>query len=137
MRRALHHGCFEIRHGVAVVVEGDAAPRATIYQRSIKDRLTLAVWRTRCAPRLVQPTPTLIAFARSIDFNLDFYTEVQDLTYLENTLNASPPLKFAALNMAMISLIENFSLAGFETLAVEDKNSMLHLMRVIDRANGL
>ncbi|RXW21971.1 hypothetical protein EST38_g3863 [Candolleomyces aberdarensis] len=71
-----------------------------------------------------------------LDFNLDFYTEVQDLTYLENTLNGSLPPKYAALNMAMISLIEEFSLVGFETLAVEDKNSMLHLMRVIDRANG-
>ena len=57
--------------------------------------------------------------------------------------------------MAMISLIEDYSLVGFETLAVEvnikqssrlpilsngtrmqDKNSMLNLTRVIDRATG-
>ncbi|KAG6878939.1 hypothetical protein C0992_006475 [Termitomyces sp. T32_za158] len=38
--------------------------------------------------------------------------------------------------MAMISLIEDYSLVGFETLAVEDKNSMIHLTRVIDRATG-
>ena len=55
----------------------------------------------------------------SVDFNLDFYTEVQDLSYLENTLSASLPPKFTALNMAMISLIEDYSLVGFETLAVE------------------
>ncbi|KAG2003693.1 cytoplasmic protein [Coprinopsis cinerea AmutBmut pab1-1] len=71
-----------------------------------------------------------------LDFNLDFYTEVQDLTYLENALNASLPPKYAALNMAMISLVEDFSLVGFETLAVEDKNSMMHLTRAIDRATG-
>ncbi|KAJ2936862.1 hypothetical protein H1R20_g289, partial [Candolleomyces eurysporus] len=88
------------------------------------------------ASNLIQPTPTLITSMRFIDFNLDFYTEVQDLTYLENTLNTSLPPKYAALNTAMISLIEDFSLVGFETLAVEDKNSMVHLMRVIDRANG-
>jgi hypothetical protein len=52
------------------------------------------------------------------DFNLDFYTEVQDLSYLENALSASTP-RFAALNMAMVSLIEDYSLVGFETLAVE------------------
>ena len=54
--------------------------------------------------------------------------------------------------MAMISLVEDYSLVGFETLAVEvrhyfdqilyiftshqDKNSMLHLTRTIDKATG-
>jgi len=70
-----------------------------------------------------------------LDFNLDFYTEVQDLSYLENALNTTSP-RFTALNMALISVIEDYSLVGFETLAVEDKNSMLHLSRVIDRATG-
>lgn len=54
----------------------------------------------------------------ALDFNLDFYTEVQDLSYLENSLSSSSP-RFADLNMAMISLIEDYSLVGFETLAVE------------------
>ncbi|KAJ7439511.1 hypothetical protein FB451DRAFT_1302043 [Mycena latifolia] len=77
----------------------------------------------------------LIAQYGDLDFNLDFYTEVQDLSYLENALSAATP-RFAALNMAMVSLIEDYSLVGFETLAVEDKNSMLHLTRAIDRATG-
>ncbi|KAJ7130344.1 hypothetical protein C8R44DRAFT_64971 [Mycena epipterygia] len=77
----------------------------------------------------------LIAQYGDLDFNLDFYTEVQDLSYLENALSTSTP-RFADLNMAMISLIEDYSLVGFETLAVEDKNSMLHLTRAIDRATG-
>ena len=51
-------------------------------------------------------------------FNLDFYTEVQDLSHLENLLNQSAP-RFSALNMAICSLIEDYSLVGFETLAVE------------------
>ncbi|KAH7882301.1 hypothetical protein F5I97DRAFT_1817070 [Phlebopus sp. FC_14] len=70
-----------------------------------------------------------------LDFNLDFYTEVQDLSYLENALTEASP-RFAALNMALISVIEDYSLVGFETLAVEDKASMLHLSRAIDRATG-
>jgi hypothetical protein len=52
------------------------------------------------------------------DFNLDFYTEVQDLSYLETLLSTSSP-RFAALNMAITSLVEDFGLVGFETLAVE------------------
>ncbi|KAF9818058.1 hypothetical protein IEO21_03019 [Rhodonia placenta] len=70
-----------------------------------------------------------------LDFNLDFYTEVQDLSYLENTLSSVSP-RFKALNMAICSLIEDYGLVGFETLAVEDKESMLHLTRVIDKATG-
>ncbi len=71
-----------------------------------------------------------------IDFNLDFYTEVQDLSYLEDTLNASLSPRFVALNMAIISVIEDFGLVGFETLAVEDRESMLNLTRVVDKATG-
>ncbi|KAF8056618.1 hypothetical protein FPV67DRAFT_644797 [Lyophyllum atratum] len=78
----------------------------------------------------------LISQYGDLDFNLEFYTEVQDLSYLENTLSASLPPRFASLNMAMISLIEDYSLVGFETLAVEDKNSMINLTRAIDRATG-
>ncbi|KAG8700279.1 hypothetical protein FRC08_004792 [Ceratobasidium sp. 394] len=70
-----------------------------------------------------------------LDFNLDFYTEVQDLSYLHNLLSASHP-RFSALNEAICDLVEDYGLVAFETLAVEDKKSMLHLMRTIDRALG-
>ncbi|KAI0341418.1 hypothetical protein BDW22DRAFT_1332380 [Trametopsis cervina] len=77
----------------------------------------------------------LIAQYGDLDFNLDFYTEVQDLSHLENLLSSASP-RFAALNMAICGLIEDFGLVGFETLAVEDKESMLHLTRAIDKATG-
>jgi hypothetical protein len=57
-------------------------------------------------------------FLSFLDFNLDFYTEVQDLSHLENALSQSSP-RYTALNMAICSLIEDFGLVGFETLAVE------------------
>jgi len=61
----------------------------------------------------------LVCFHKK-DFNLDFYTEVQDLSHLENALSsASPSPRYGALNMAICELIEDFSLVGFETLAVE------------------
>ncbi|KAJ9644570.1 hypothetical protein H2199_003533 [Coniosporium tulheliwenetii] len=91
----------------------------------------------------------------ALPFNLDFYTEVQELEYLLPYLSAeqtsrfgprsidaaagtSPPQdsKFASLNKAIIELIEEFALVGFETLAVEDKKSMTMLLRAIDRASG-
>lgn len=51
------------------------------------------------------------------DFNLDYYTEVQDLSYLENSLPQGT--KFQAMNMRISELIQEFGLVAFETLAVE------------------
>lgn len=76
-----------------------------------------------------------------LPFNLDFYTEVQDLSYLIPALameqgNASVNAKFDKLNDALIQLVEDFGLVGFETLAVEDRASMASFVRAVDRANG-
>ncbi|KAJ6164732.1 ATP binding protein [Penicillium chermesinum] len=75
-----------------------------------------------------------------LPFNLEFYTEVQDLSYLLPHLEAESSRlahnKFGALNTAIIDLVEEFGLVAFETLAVEDKKSMMSLLRAIDRASG-
>jgi GPN-loop GTPase len=75
-----------------------------------------------------------------LTFNLDFYTEVQDLSYLLPALEKESPVfgqgKFQALNEAIIELVEEFGLVGYETLAVEDKKSMMALLQTIDRAGG-
>ena len=75
-----------------------------------------------------------------LPFNLDFYTEVQDLSYLLPYMSQESPLmadsKFEGLNKAIIEMVEDFSLVGFETLAVEDKKSMMTLLHAIDRAGG-
>ncbi len=75
-----------------------------------------------------------------LPFDLDYYTEVQDLSYLlphlaqENLVMQHP--KFQGLNNAVIELVEDFGLVSFETLAVEDKKSMMTLLQAIDRAGG-
>lgn len=75
-----------------------------------------------------------------LPFNLDFYTEVQDLNYLMPYLEEESPAlrsdKFKRLNQRVADLVENFSLVRYEVLAVENKKSMMHLLRVIDRAGG-
>ncbi|KAK9466488.1 hypothetical protein V1512DRAFT_169799 [Lipomyces arxii] len=75
-----------------------------------------------------------------LDFNLDFYTEVQDLHYLTPLLTKESPNllgeKFASLNEAIADLIMDFGLVQFEVLAVEDKKSMISLLSVIDKATG-
>ncbi|KAI0387999.1 hypothetical protein F5Y04DRAFT_15754 [Hypomontagnella monticulosa] len=75
-----------------------------------------------------------------LPFNLEYYTEVQDLSYLMTYLEQESPAmrsdKFRRLNEAVANLVENFALVRFEVLAVENKKSMMHLLRVIDRAGG-
>ncbi|KAK3487636.1 uncharacterized protein B0T23DRAFT_322337 [Neurospora hispaniola] len=75
-----------------------------------------------------------------LPFNLDYYTEVQDLRYLMPSLDAESPAlkkgKFTKLNEAVANMVEQFGLVSFEVLAVENKKSMMHLLRVIDRASG-
>ena len=75
-----------------------------------------------------------------LPFNLEFYTEVQDLEYILPYLHSESPLfatgKFGALNEAIVRLVEDFGLVGFETLAVQDKKSMMQLLHTIDRAGG-
>jgi hypothetical protein len=75
-----------------------------------------------------------------LPFNLDYYTDVQDLSYLVPELEKESPMfahgKFAALNQTIIDLVEEFGLVGYETLAVEDKKSMMSLLQTIDRASG-
>jgi GPN-loop GTPase len=70
-------------------------------------------------------------------FNLDFYTEVQDLSHMLPLLETDPRLKkYAKLNEAIVELVDGFGLVAFETLCVEDKLSMTHLLQAIDRAGG-
>lgn len=73
-------------------------------------------------------------------FNLDYYTEVQDLSYLVDHLNASMgprrAKRFSEMNEKICEMIEEFGLVQFETLAVEDKRSMMRLQRVLDKATG-
>ena len=75
-----------------------------------------------------------------LPFNLDYYTEVQDLSYLLPHLAAEDSRfrssKFEGLNNAVVELVEEFGLVSFETLAVENKKSMMTLLQTIDRAGG-
>lgn len=75
-----------------------------------------------------------------LPFDLEYYTEVQDLSdMMPHVLEENPMMrhpKFEGLNNAVIELVEDFGLVAFETLAVEDKKSMMTLLQAIDRAGG-
>lgn len=70
----------------------------------------------------------------NLQFDLNYYKEVQDLSYLLKTNKFSR--KFERLNSALVELIEDFSLVTFETLAIENKVSVGNILKKIDTANG-
>lgn len=68
-------------------------------------------------------------------FSLDYYTEVHDLSYLTSYLEEREP-RLARMCAVLGELVEEYGLVSFETLAVEDKASMLHLVDLLDKAIG-
>lgn len=70
-------------------------------------------------------------------FNLDFYTDAQDLTYLQNCLDQDPrSAKYRKLTKELCEVIEDYSLVNFSTLDIQDKESVGNLVKLIDKTNG-
>nr|XP_056702402.1 GPN-loop GTPase 2 [Euleptes europaea] len=70
-------------------------------------------------------------------FNLDYYTEVLDLSYLLDHLASDPFFKnYHRLNQKLVEVVEDYSLVSFVPLNVQDKESMRRVMQVVDKANG-
>ena len=85
----------------------------------------------------------LIESLGPLEFGLEFYTDVLDLSYLlprlrEQAGGASHPLsrKFARLNKAMADLIESYNLVSFLPFAVDDLELLQQVLKVADKANG-
>ncbi|NXD94931.1 GPN2 GTPase, partial [Chaetorhynchus papuensis] len=70
-------------------------------------------------------------------FNLDYYTEVLDLSYLVDHLASDPFFRnFRRLNEKLVEVIEDYSLVSFVPLNVQDKQTMRQVMQAVDKANG-
>jgi hypothetical protein len=77
----------------------DAAKYVSILLPSLQTMLQLELPHVNVLSKF-----DLIVRCGDLDFNLDFYMEVQDLSYLGNALNASSP-RHTALHMALCSVI--------------------------------
>ncbi|KAM6399702.1 GPN-loop GTPase 2 [Rhynochetos jubatus] len=70
-------------------------------------------------------------------FNLDYYTEVLDLSYLVDHLASDPFFRnYRRLNEKLVEVIEDYSLVSFVPLNVQDKESMRRVLQAVDKANG-
>ncbi|EGD73273.1 GPN-loop GTPase 2 [Salpingoeca rosetta] len=77
-----------------------------------------------------------------LHFNLDFYTEVLDLHYLVDQMEAGMvgggrrQQRFHALTVALADLVQDYALVHFQTLNVQSPESMGALVRAVDKAVG-
>ncbi|ESQ51700.1 hypothetical protein EUTSA_v10017005mg [Eutrema salsugineum] len=79
----------------------------------------------------------LIGSYGKLAFTLDFYTDVQDLSYLQHHLNQDPrSAKYRKLTSELCSVVEDYGLVNFTTLDIQDKESVGNLVKLIDKANG-
>lgn len=76
-------------------------------------------------------------YGDKLQFGIDFYTEVLDLSYLLESLDENPiTRRYKKLNIALVSLVEDYSLVSFMPLNILDQQCMLRLKNAIDKANG-
>jgi hypothetical protein len=72
-----------------------------------------------------------------LPLSLEFYTQVQDLNYLLVLLESDPfGKKYKKLSHALVELVQDFGLVGYQTLCIQDKKSVVNVARLIDKANG-
>lgn len=75
-----------------------------------------------------------------LPFRLDYYTEVQELEYLlpfiEKEDSSVLGKRYTRLTETISEMVSDFNLVSFEVLAIDDKQSMINLQSVVDKANG-
>lgn len=72
-----------------------------------------------------------------LPFSLDYYTEVLDLEYLLQHLSNDLFYKrYKKLNQCLIELVNDYSLVSFIPLNIQDKESVMEVVRAVDKAGG-
>ncbi|BHF60041.1 GPN-loop GTPase 2 [Sparganum proliferum] len=72
-----------------------------------------------------------------LKFNLDFFTEVLDLSYLVEQLDDVPFFaKYKKLNGRLAELVQDTALVNFLILDVQDRTHLEKIMRHTDKGNG-
>lgn len=61
-------------------------------------------------------------------FSLDFYMQAQGLEHLAQAMEGSFPPRFARMTERLCEVVEDFSLVAFQPLAIEDRESVRHLV---------
>ncbi|KAG2483316.1 hypothetical protein HYH03_017817 [Edaphochlamys debaryana] len=72
-----------------------------------------------------------------LDFNLEYYTEVQDLGFLVAAMGGKPfSNRFRKLSLGLCEVVEEYGLVSFMPLAIQEKETLRKLVLAADKANG-
>ncbi|XP_055331049.1 GPN-loop GTPase 2-like [Paramacrobiotus metropolitanus] len=72
-----------------------------------------------------------------LDFILDYYTDVMDMEHLVARLDDEPfGRKYAKLSKAISEVVQGYSLVSFVPIAVQDRESLYNLVKMLDKAVG-
>ena len=70
-------------------------------------------------------------------FNLEFYSEILDLSFRTELLDEDVfTSKYKKMNEGICSVIEDYALVSFVPLNMFDKSSLLNVLRATDKALG-
>lgn len=79
---------------------------------------------------------TLKNFYESLKFNLDFYTNVNEISRLVDDSDVKANNKFSRIGSRICEVLEDFSLVSYHPFSIEDKELVLEILRQVDRASG-
>jgi len=78
-------------------------------------------------------------YARDLNFRLDYYVGVEDMSKIISVLDDSDhPMakKFRKFTAELVDVIEDYNLVRFEPLDIQDKECVLRVLAACDAANG-
>uniref|UniRef100_A0A5K3EX32 GPN-loop GTPase 2 n=1 Tax=Mesocestoides corti TaxID=53468 RepID=A0A5K3EX32_MESCO len=79
----------------------------------------------------------LVELYGPLPFNLDFFTEVLNLSHLVERLEDDPFFaKYKKLNQALADLVQDASLISFQVLSAQDRVLLQKVMQCVDKGNG-
>ncbi|PHJ23700.1 atp binding [Cystoisospora suis] len=80
----------------------------------------------------------LKSYRKQLPFRLEYFAEVQDLNELLLAMEDSQPMtaRMKELTSLLCELVEDYNLVSFKLLDIQDKYSVLNLLKAIDLANG-
>ncbi|GIX66362.1 GPN-loop GTPase 2 [Babesia caballi] len=78
--------------------------------------------------------------SKDLAFNLEFYTSVSSLeellVFFKNSSSYRLNKRFERFTSALCELIEDFNLVSFATLDVQHRDSLVKLIKLVDKATG-
>lgn len=69
-------------------------------------------------------------------FSPDFYLRAQGLDRLADAVGDALPPRFRSMTSELCEVVEEYGLVAFSPLAIEDKESVAHIVALTDKANG-